>query len=137
MRDGQALQLPALSVSCREEPAQIILSPTPYGGIGPLDGLELDWLQGEGHLEKLITLSCHTRGIRSMLLSVFYEYAIECNSVTPWLQGALVAIDSLAREKPLVLGRMFMDRSQKSHSSGPVLRFWECRRSSYRMSDLD
>jgi hypothetical protein len=35
---------------------------------------------------------------------------MECNFVTPWLQGALAAIDSLAGDKPLVLGRMFMDR---------------------------
>lgn len=45
-----------------------------------------------------------------MLLSVFYEPTMKCNNDTPWLQGALAAIDSLAREKPLVLGRLFMDR---------------------------
>jgi hypothetical protein len=45
-----------------------------------------------------------------MLLSVFYDHIIECNAVTPWLQGAMTAIDSLAIDNPLVLGRMLMDR---------------------------
>jgi hypothetical protein len=45
-----------------------------------------------------------------MLLSAFYEPGIECNAVTPWLQGALALIDSVVVNKPLVLGRMMMER---------------------------
>jgi hypothetical protein len=48
-----------------------------------------------------------------MLLSVFYEPSIECNAVTPWLQGTLAAIDSLAGDNPYILGRMCMERAPK------------------------
>ncbi|KAF9772839.1 hypothetical protein IL306_009438 [Fusarium sp. DS 682] len=50
------------------------------------------------HLDRLLTLSCHTRGIRPLLLSAFYEPRIECNAVTPWLQGTLAAIKHVAVE---------------------------------------
>lgn len=46
-----------------------------------------------------------------MLLSVFYNSSIECNAVTPWLQGTLAAIDSLTANDPFILGRMCMDRA--------------------------
>jgi hypothetical protein len=45
-----------------------------------------------------------------MLLSVFYEASIECNTVTPWLQGTVAAINSIAGDNSVILGRMFMDR---------------------------
>ncbi|KAK3371928.1 hypothetical protein B0H63DRAFT_503369 [Podospora didyma] len=54
---------------------------------------------------------CYTRGLRPMLLSVFYEPSIECNAVSAWLQGSLAAISERARHAPLVQGRMLMDRS--------------------------
>ncbi|OAA61888.1 hypothetical protein SPI_04747 [Niveomyces insectorum RCEF 264] len=62
-------------------------------------------------LDKLLTLSCYTRGLRPMLLSVFYEPSINCNAVSAWLQGSLAAIHALAVHKPVVLGRMLMERS--------------------------
>lgn len=114
MRGAQALQLPALTVcnnTNRDGPTQAVIPLAPHHRIGCRYGLSHDWLlQGEHHLDSLITLSCNTRGIRPMLLSVFYEPTIECNSVTPWLQGAIAAIDSLARDDPRILGRMLMDR---------------------------
>jgi hypothetical protein len=61
--------------------------------------------------DRLLLLSCNTRGIRPMLLSVFYETQIECNTVTPWLQGTLSAIETLAREDPCIIGRMCMERT--------------------------
>ncbi|KAK4039234.1 hypothetical protein C8A01DRAFT_47258 [Parachaetomium inaequale] len=110
MRGSQALQLPAPVVRYGEESTQVTLSPAsnPHtaSDCGPRDG----WRHPESHLDRLITVSCHTKGIRPMLLSVFYEPSIECNSATPWLQGAIAAIDSLGQDDPLVLGRMFMDR---------------------------
>lgn len=45
-----------------------------------------------------------------MLLNVFYEPIIECNAVTPWLQGALAAVEPLAENRVVILGRVFMDR---------------------------
>ena len=87
-----------------------ILAPASQQSTNSEFGLRHDWVHQDNHLDKLITLSCNIRGIRPMLLSFFYEPAIECNAVTPWLQGAMAAIDSLAIDNPLVLGRMFMDR---------------------------
>ncbi|KAI3340361.1 hypothetical protein F4824DRAFT_418843 [Ustulina deusta] len=70
---------------------------------------EYDWHK-EGHLDRLLTLSCNTRAIRPMLLSSFYEPSVDCNFVTPWLQGATAAIDAMAHGKPHILGRMLMER---------------------------
>ena len=64
----------------------------------------------EGHLDRLLTLSCNTRAIRPMLLSSFYEPSVNCNLVAPWLQGATAAIDAMAHGKPHILGRMLMER---------------------------
>ena len=62
------------------------------------------------HLDRLITLSCNINGLRPLLLSVFYEANIECNAVTPWLQGTVAAIESLVGEKLSIFGRMCMER---------------------------
>lgn len=70
---------------------------------------EYDWHK-EGHLDRLLTLSCNTRAIRPLLLSSFYEPSVDCNFVTPWLQGAIAAIDATALSEPHILGRMLMER---------------------------
>lgn len=65
----------------------------------------------EGQLiDRLLTLSCNIRGIRPLLLSVFFEPSVECNAVTPWLQGTLAAIESLTENNPPMLGRMCMEK---------------------------
>lgn len=81
---------------------------------GPIDSLH-DYLLPQAtlkgrYLDRLLTLSCNTKGIRPLLLSVFYDPSIECNAVTPWLQGTLAAIESLAGEKLSIFGRMCMER---------------------------
>jgi len=48
-----------------------------------------------------------------MLLSVFYEPSIECNAVTPWLQGTLAAVESLCSDRPYIFGRMCMERQPR------------------------
>lgn len=67
------------------------------------------------HLEncpdRFLALSCNVRGIRAMLLSVFYESQIECNVVTPWLQGTLAAIDCLAENNPCIVARACMEKT--------------------------
>ena len=68
--------------------------------------------------DRFLTLSCNVRGIRPMLLSVFYESQIECNVVTPWLQGTLAAVDCLAENKPCIVARACMERSP------PVAYLW-------------
>ncbi|KAF2272838.1 uncharacterized protein EI97DRAFT_483213 [Westerdykella ornata] len=73
--------------------------------------LHHDWIHQGHHLDKLLTLSCNTTGIRPMLLGIFYKPSVECNAVTPWLQGALAAINHLAGNDLYVLGRMCMERA--------------------------
>ncbi|KAI0470086.1 hypothetical protein GGR56DRAFT_660999 [Xylariaceae sp. FL0804] len=75
--------------------------------------LHHDWIREDHYIDKLLTLSCNTRGIRSMLLSPFFEPNIECNAVTPWLQGSLAAIEQLAGHDPYIIGRMCMERAPK------------------------
>jgi hypothetical protein len=72
---------------------------------------QLNRIHDGQHLDRLLTLSCNSRGIRPLLLSVFYEPSIECNAVTPWLQGTLAAIESLTSDNPSILGRMCMERT--------------------------
>jgi hypothetical protein len=106
MGGHQTLQLPTPLVSNRNQ------SPDPpftrYNG-----QLHHDWIHRGHHLDKLLTLSCNIRGIRPMLLGIFYEPSVECNAVTPWLQGALAAIDYLTGGNPYIRGRMCMDRAPK------------------------
>ncbi|OAA35160.1 hypothetical protein NOR_08083 [Metarhizium rileyi] len=70
-----------------------------------------DRLYQTEYLDKCLTLSCHVKRIRPILLSVFYEPSIYCNAVTPWLQGSLAAIRALADGKPSVLWRMVAFRA--------------------------
>ncbi|KAH7401249.1 hypothetical protein BKA66DRAFT_450058 [Pyrenochaeta sp. MPI-SDFR-AT-0127] len=61
--------------------------------------------------DRLLTLGCNIRGVWSMLLSVFYEPQIDCNVVTPWLQGALAAIETLTGKDACLIARMCMERT--------------------------
>jgi hypothetical protein len=106
MGGHQTLQLPAPLVSNGKQSLELPF--TRYDG-----QLQHDWIHQGHHLDKFLTLSCNTRGIRPMLLGIFYEPSVECNAVTPWLQGALGAIDHLAGNNPYVMGRMCMERAPK------------------------
>ncbi|QSS59432.1 hypothetical protein I7I51_08867 [Histoplasma capsulatum] len=70
--------------------------------------LDLAWVQEVHHLDKLLTLSCNTRGIHSLLSSVFYEPGIACNVVSPWLQSIFAVINSV--EDNRILTHMLMSR---------------------------
>ncbi|KAF2014174.1 hypothetical protein BU24DRAFT_441792 [Aaosphaeria arxii CBS 175.79] len=72
-----------------------------------------DCIHRSHQLDKLLTLSCNMGGMRPLLLSVFYEPNIECNAVTPWLQGSLAAIKQVAGNNSYVIGRLCMERSPK------------------------
>jgi hypothetical protein len=61
--------------------------------------------------DRFLMLSCTVRGTRPILLSAFYDTQIECNTVTPWLQGSLSAIDTLAKNDSCIIGRMCMEGS--------------------------
>ncbi|KIL89519.1 hypothetical protein FAVG1_07099 [Fusarium avenaceum] len=75
--------------------------------------LNHDWTHQRHHIDKLMTLSCNTRGILPLLLSVFYEPRIECNAVTPWLQGTVAAIKHVSGNNTYVVGHMCMERSPR------------------------
>jgi hypothetical protein len=98
--ENQILQLPAPRISARKTPPLIYANAQS----------QCDWMYQSHYLDKLLTLSCYTRGTSSILLSVCYEPSIECNAATPWLQEALAAIDSLTGSHPYILGRMCMEK---------------------------
>jgi len=56
-------------------------------------------------------MSCNSSIIHSILLSAFDEPVIECNAVTPWLQGSLHAIHHLAGENAYLVAWMCMERA--------------------------
>lgn len=104
---GKATQLPTFTASNSAQTA----SP-PASAPVPAESSACHWLyHDEREFDKLLTLSCHTKGIRPLLLSVFYDPEVECSTVTPWLQGTIFAIDSLVGERQDVLGRMLMKQS--------------------------
>ncbi|OJD10746.1 hypothetical protein AJ78_08325 [Emergomyces pasteurianus Ep9510] len=59
-------------------------------------------------LDKLLTLSCNTRGLHSLLSSVFYEPGIPCNAVSPWLQSTFTVLDSVKDDH--LLAHIMMNR---------------------------
>ncbi|OJJ04312.1 hypothetical protein ASPVEDRAFT_43781 [Aspergillus versicolor CBS 583.65] len=69
---------------------------------------DLDWVQEDHNLDKLLTLSCNTRGIHSLLSSVFYEPEIACNAVSPWLQSMFAVLNSV--EDNRILTHILMSR---------------------------
>ncbi|CZS73795.1 unnamed protein product [Fusarium graminearum] len=86
----------------------------PHSALGSVcEGLQDDWIHRSCYIDKLLTLSCNTRGIRPLLLSIFYEPNIECNAVTPWLQGTLAAIKHVASDNSYLVGRLCMERSPR------------------------
>ncbi|KAI2011690.1 hypothetical protein LOZ39_001012 [Ophidiomyces ophidiicola] len=59
-------------------------------------------------LDKLLTLSCNSWGLRSLLSSVFYEPEIPCNAVSPWLQSVFAILDSVKDDH--LLAHILMNR---------------------------
>ncbi|EFQ99158.1 hypothetical protein MGYG_02170 [Nannizzia gypsea CBS 118893] len=43
-------------------------------------------------LDKLLVLSCNTRGIRGLLSSIFYDPEVACNSASPWIQAIITVL---------------------------------------------
>ncbi|KAM5354524.1 hypothetical protein ACJ41O_001171 [Fusarium nematophilum] len=80
----------------------------------PSGALQHGWMLKNNQIDKLLTLSCNVRGIRPMLLSAFFEPDIECNAVTPWLQGTLAAIEHLTGNDPYTVSRMCMERAPRA-----------------------
>ena len=99
----KTLQLPCPNIGTQKESSEGLIDNHTDLSLPPA-------IPGGQHLDRLLTLSCKINGIRPLLLSVFYEHSIECNAITPWFQGTLAAIKSLAGENPSILGRMCMER---------------------------
>ncbi|KAF5025164.1 hypothetical protein F66182_2740 [Fusarium sp. NRRL 66182] len=104
MSSFHTFRLPAPRISDLSNATDV---PTGY----PDGTLQHDWIHKDHHIDKLLTLSCNTRGIRPMLLSAFYEPSVECNAVTPWLQGTLASIKHLAGHNSYLTTRMCMERA--------------------------
>lgn len=102
-----ALALPAPRLSPAQDGTERMSTPTSptTPGTGQLERI----IQHQ-QLDRLLTLSCDTRGIDCLLLGVFFNPDVECNQVGPWLQGALDVINPMVTDEPWVLGRMFMNR---------------------------
>ena len=75
----KGLMLPAVVVS-DQPPSPHFLAQVPLAS-----HLPASWMPHlRRHLDKLMTLSCYSKGIRPMLLGAFYNPDIECNAVSPW-----------------------------------------------------
>ncbi|KAH6621496.1 hypothetical protein B0J18DRAFT_481102 [Chaetomium sp. MPI-SDFR-AT-0129] len=110
MGTSRKLQLPAFTTNRLDGPTR------PDPPIPQHQGPDLNFGSRDSRvyrgdvLDRLITVSCHIKGIEPMLLSGFFDPSFECNAASPWLQGARAAIDAVAQDNPLVVGRMLMDR---------------------------
>ncbi|KAM5384583.1 hypothetical protein ACJZ2D_001328 [Fusarium nematophilum] len=107
LQGTQSLTLPAPRFSRQQHGIGLVSTSSP--ATSPKNG-QLQHMTQHHHLDRLLTLSCHTRGIDCVLLSVFFDPDIECNKAGPWLQGALDVIYPMVTSEPWVLGLMFMNR---------------------------
>ncbi|KAK0749533.1 hypothetical protein B0T18DRAFT_479521 [Schizothecium vesticola] len=113
MGTGKGLQLPVLAASHLADPTGSTPSMPRQQCLNTNSDSRHSWTDHIDHLDRLISLSCRSRGTRPILLNSFYIPGTECNAVTPWLRGSLAAIDAVAQGDPLILGRMIMDRQPK------------------------
>ncbi|KAG8162373.1 hypothetical protein KVR01_008138 [Diaporthe batatas] len=65
--------------------------------LGPQQGGVLPSLS-LAQVDKLMTLSCNIRGVKALLLSTFFNPAVPCNLVSPFLQGTFAALDTFSHE---------------------------------------
>lgn len=63
-------------------------------------------------VDKLLALSCNTRGLEALFLSCFFDPAVPCNLVSPFLQGIFAALDNVSQD-PLLLMLTLLRRSPK------------------------
>lgn len=54
-------------------------------------------------VDKLMTLSCNTRGVEALLLSTFFDPAVPCNLVSPFLHATFAALDAISGDALLLL----------------------------------
>ncbi|KAI5865634.1 hypothetical protein GGS23DRAFT_436269 [Durotheca rogersii] len=61
-------------------------------------------------LDRLLTLSCNSRGVKTLLNSIFFEPGVACNICGAWLQGSFAFLDSDKAKDPYTLLRTFIKR---------------------------
>lgn len=64
-------------------------------------------------VDKLMALSCNTRGLQAILLSSFFDPEVPCNLVSPFLQGTFAAVDNVIHDQSL-LAHSLMRQSHKA-----------------------
>lgn len=50
-------------------------------------------------IDKLLALSCNTKGLPPILSSVFFDREVPCNLASPWLQGTFSALDRVSSDR--------------------------------------
>lgn len=63
-------------------------------------------------LDKLLTLSCNTRGLPPILLSLFFDHDVPCNLASPWLQGTFSALGRVSGDR-FVLAQTLTNRDPR------------------------
>lgn len=63
-------------------------------------------------LDKLLALSCNTRGLPPILLSHFFDCDVPCNLASPWLQGTFSALDRVSGDR-FVLAQTLASRDPR------------------------
>lgn len=96
-RSSSRITLPAPSVATRLPRSQ------QGKGFPPLSLAQVD---------KLLALSCNTRGIEALLLSSFFDPSVPCNLVSPFLQGTFAALDNISHDPPLLI-QTLLRKSQR------------------------
>ncbi len=70
------------------------------------------WGTSQQQLDKLLTISCNTTGMQSVLSSSFIEPDLPCNIAGAWLQGAFAVLDaSCGAQETGILAQMLMQKS--------------------------
>lgn len=54
-------------------------------------------------VDRLMALSCNTRGLEALLLSTFFDPDVPCNVVSPFLQGTFAILDAIAHDRTLLV----------------------------------
>lgn len=90
------LAIPRLprKATCRQEETQV----------GPA------WDMEPRQLDRLLTLSCNSRGVKALLNSIFFEPDVPCDSCGAWLQGSFAFLDSVKARDARILLDTFIQR---------------------------
>ncbi|KAF7562152.1 hypothetical protein G7046_g1996 [Stylonectria norvegica] len=112
LRGTSNLTLPALRIYQGEPKGSFDITPSSSKKrrLGSAEQQDDHGIPSQQDIDRLLTLSCHVRGVQSVLLAVFYEPGVPCNKSGPWLQAILDIATPLATSEPWVLSRMLMDR---------------------------